>query len=1124
MSIFKSSFSPSVQGQLKVRQDAMTNRVTKNLQYLNSRNAWIRMSSSVNVDGKNDLAKKYILQGGTLNVDPQSTNLKGASKKQGIGTFNNAYSNVSQTGAKYRLGIRPMPGITGIEVKSLSAYGSLRETVVSFQCWDIQQLEDLEVLYMRPGYTVLVEWGWTPYLDNNGDYQPNFTDYYDIINSPSQDRTKLFKDLYSKSVQYGGNYDAMFGYVKNYQWSARMDGGYDCQTTVISTGEIIESLKVNYISSMDIKQQQNQIVVPYAAPVQQQTQSLATLLQPPFTSTPVQNVGLLKDEFTNPGNSITEWEGAYQTNILAGVWAELYYKSLDPTSKATIQYTSPSSALYKEDVRGFISLSLFSPESNKNSLSAKTTQQVYVTLGGVVNILNKYIIAKSKADGQPLVKLSLQANDYDQTPSMGSDLLCTAHPLQVSVDPSVCLIKSPLWAGGEIINVATASVAGNTILNNASASVNLIIKGENDSTPSRSAILLKEGINFITDKETYLSVEELLKGKGKGTLQDILNKKISGEDWYIDKYSNNVVTLTNDIRDKLQSAGIKLTYTPEKGGSSVKKNSIIIEAPPTATSSTATSQATIATKSKQAIDDLQFLKALTADYFYQGKPELEIGVIRNIYINVDYLFQKAIDTGLEAGDTKEKNEINLYNYLKKLISDVQTAIGNVSSFEIHVDPVDNNVARIIDVNYTEPDKATYDKLFELQVHSLNSVVRSYSLQSQIFPNQSAIIAIGSQAKGGQLGMQTNTMIDFNRNLTDRIIPEKVDGPQSLPPSASNGASTITNGLAQIINAFSYLNASTSKASDNAAPKTDISSLTVQAKNSLRDVIAYFQSFTKSPGSNRNLIPTKFSCEMDGIGGLVIGHMFRLPDAIMPKGYRGEGVGSRLGNAITSISHTISNGDWSTKIDTLNIVLDIANPEDIEFGSLDLTAIKTIVASAVSTNTVPSTVGGKGSVAEDSQKYPVLVKNEAFKNEYNGTVQKYAKVSASTPVADALRKQLDKLYIIEKENQISSNGDITEDLKSTILVFQSKLKSTTGFEFIKNKPIRITAGNDTYHRTYGDKRNRTTHSRGLAIDIGTREFTQPQINSIMSLLRNSGFTYVIYHGGSALHIHANISTE
>ena len=62
MSIFKSTFSPSVKTQLDVRQKAMTNRTPQNLQYMNSRNAWIRLSSSVNVDGNNNLAKKHASQ------------------------------------------------------------------------------------------------------------------------------------------------------------------------------------------------------------------------------------------------------------------------------------------------------------------------------------------------------------------------------------------------------------------------------------------------------------------------------------------------------------------------------------------------------------------------------------------------------------------------------------------------------------------------------------------------------------------------------------------------------------------------------------------------------------------------------------------------------------------------------------------------------------------------------------------------------------------------------------------------------------------------------------------------------------------------------------------------------
>ncbi len=245
MSIFKDTFTQEVQDQLKVRQNAIFNRTPQSIQYYNSRNSWIRMTSSVNVAGSNELAKKYVLLGGTLN---ESNKLR-----SGVGKGIEAYSTTTPGGGTNYRGIKPMPGITGLDIKSKSAYGSLREVTVNFQCWDIRQLEDLELLYMRPGYTVLVEWGWLPYLttDKDGKTQlvTSIPQFYDILDKQSTDRTIIFKELFDKSKKSGGNYDAMYGYIKNYQWSARPDGGYDCQTSVITTGEIIESLKVNYVRS-----------------------------------------------------------------------------------------------------------------------------------------------------------------------------------------------------------------------------------------------------------------------------------------------------------------------------------------------------------------------------------------------------------------------------------------------------------------------------------------------------------------------------------------------------------------------------------------------------------------------------------------------------------------------------------------------------------------------------------------------------------------------------------------------------------------------------------------------------------------------------------------------------------
>jgi hypothetical protein len=1066
MSIFKSTFSPFVKEQLDRRQNAISTRTAPNLQYYNSRNAWIRMVSSVNVNGSAELAKNYILQGGTLTKDK--------TLKSGLGDFQNAYSNKAYDGTPYRLGIRPMPGIISLNIKSKSAYGSLREAVVSFQCWDIKQLEDLELLYMRPGYTVLVEWGWAPYLDNSGGYQPNFNDYYDILDKPPTERTVLFRELYEKSKKYGGNYDAMFGYIKNYQWSARMDGGYDCQVTVISTGELIESLKVNYLNPTSI----------------------------------TDNTGLLNVEFENQGNEFDRWRGAYNQNILTGIWAEAYYK----LTKGRLYANSP----FIDNYESIINLILSSPDQQKKRPLSEYGE-VYITLGCMVDILNKYVIAKG-SDKKPLIELSLDSTTYDDTTK--SDLLCTAHPLQVSVDPSICIIKSPLWSGGEIITQAAQSLEEDETIVESQGIIDKLIEASSGTTDEE---LLTESIERIKNRELYIAVKQklqIIEDQDFNSLEKIFNEELDNVD---ESYAERISIALGKI-------GVVASYDRDPGDRRyLIKGTFKIDdtSLDNVNTNAASSQVNIVQNAPQALANIEFIKSFQKDYFFQNEYN-EIGVIKNIYVNINFLYEQALDASLQNADSKEKNEISLFNYIKKIISAIQAAIGNVNNFGIHVDPVDNNVARIIDINYTEYPKAKYEDLFLLKIQTLGSVVRSYSLQSQIFPDQSSAIAIGAQAKGGQLGIQNNTMIDFNKNLTDRIIPTKTDAQESDLKISQNGdksTANITNALSNIITLFSALDGQTSVDTSN----TDYNTIASGAKNSLRDLIVYFQSITSSPGSNRNLIPTKFSCEMDGIGGLVIGHMFRLPDEVMPKGYRGvQGIGVQLGNAITSIGHTISNGDWVTRIDSLNIVMDFPDPEGIEFRQLSLDLIKAAFNAALTGNGNSSfsvnNVSTDGSVAEDSQKYPVLVKYFAWRNEYNSTVQKYAKVSDKTPVADALRSALDKQYITEKGGELSSNGDITEALKSAVLTFQSNLISTAGFEFIKSKPIRITAGNDTYHRTYGEKRNRTTHSRGIAIDIGTREFTQTQINSIMALLKSSGFTYVIYHGGSALHIHANLSTK
>jgi hypothetical protein len=58
--------------------------------------------------------------------------------------------------------------------------------------------------------------------------------------------------LKNKRDKYNGNYDALLGKVSNFNWSFNTDGSYDIELTIISLGDVVESLKSNL--SVDTKQ------------------------------------------------------------------------------------------------------------------------------------------------------------------------------------------------------------------------------------------------------------------------------------------------------------------------------------------------------------------------------------------------------------------------------------------------------------------------------------------------------------------------------------------------------------------------------------------------------------------------------------------------------------------------------------------------------------------------------------------------------------------------------------------------------------------------------------------------------------------------------------------------------
>jgi len=471
MSIFKSTLKPKIAAQLKAREKLISSEVRGSdfLRYTTGKNSWVRMASFVNYNSKvydaktgklvNDgkytgdqLAKKYILEGGTLYSGSSGFSLRsGVGNSDSIYGSNIDFNNASEKfdvkqglGVSRSFGLRPMPGITGVTITNKSAYGSLREATIQFMAWDKHQLEELEILFMRTGYTVLLEWGWSQYIDH--DVPTNLNDYPNIkevttFKTPTIDvfdarfnDDKIHTKIDSDIDKTNGNYDALLGYVKNFSWQLMPNGGFQCSTTLISRGEIIETLKASG----------NPNII------------LGSSYTPPSLSSSVPPKPVLSNFekiFLNIIGKINESEWVKSYSFGGGnIQGELYISGSTTDDQKILRdqadaiYADIKTRLTKNvsayikgpwdnyivDTTGGTGIDLDTQVIIK--LSDGKTQGTgieYISMNAFIAIINEFFIYKNKKNNKPAVSIAIPYN----TP-------CLASIDSVSIDPTTCLIQN----------------------------------------------------------------------------------------------------------------------------------------------------------------------------------------------------------------------------------------------------------------------------------------------------------------------------------------------------------------------------------------------------------------------------------------------------------------------------------------------------------------------------------------------------------------------------------------------------------------------------------------------------------------------------------------------------------
>lgn len=262
-------FEDYVQNQITVRQNKLGNTTYDDdlLTYTTSKDSWLRLSSAVNVSQdklselpnipssitpENGLAESYVLFGGANNITKSSKPKGGLINTYTDSILANASYGFDST-ATY--GLTPLPGITSFNIKPKNN-GSIVEGEIKIKCYNIQQFDHIESLYLRLGYTLLLEWGHTIYYTNNGTLETQITDNTDSVlrqfikgekGTDRDPQSHILKEISKAKEKASGNYDAILGRVTNFDWNVTPTGEYEISISVISPGSVIESLSISTV-------------------------------------------------------------------------------------------------------------------------------------------------------------------------------------------------------------------------------------------------------------------------------------------------------------------------------------------------------------------------------------------------------------------------------------------------------------------------------------------------------------------------------------------------------------------------------------------------------------------------------------------------------------------------------------------------------------------------------------------------------------------------------------------------------------------------------------------------------------------------------------------------------------
>tara|TARA_R110001599_G_scaffold8535_2_gene41358 strand:+ start:1665 stop:3920 length:2256 start_codon:yes stop_codon:yes gene_type:complete len=327
---------------------------------------------------------------------------------------------------------------------------------------------------------------------------------------------------------------------------------------------------------------------------------------------------------------------------------------------------------------------------------------------------------------------------------------------------------------------------------------------------------------------------------------------------------------------------------------------------------------------------------------YDLTPDEKKYYIGHMLLNVNKL-QQTYKSMKYDDDGTIKKDFSLFDYIKKIWEDVSDAGGNNHDFKITTDFERPNIVRVVDMRYQESANLIQEDIIELNIQSNDSIVRDFAFNTSIPSAMSSTIAIAAQAPKNVDSLEAASFGAFHQNISNRfaqfIDPSEEEGltekeKKDLENDFDGKMKTYVSGLSDLEKHYNeilkgaFMIATEGGETTKSEQVGKMKGLVNAVKRASVDLVKMYpktenghfkgQPIPKAASSPTSaIIPLKFTATLDGMGGIVIGNVFKIPDSRLPRGYKDANIAFVV---MTEDQKITSGQDWTTKITGQMIIL------------------------------------------------------------------------------------------------------------------------------------------------------------------------------------------------------------